>query len=108
MRFLVDAQLPQALARWIAANGHEAQHVSDLGLEGASDRTIWDKAGSLGAGIVSKDQDFVHLANSGPGPCIVWVTSGNTRRRELISRMEKIFPQIEEALESGERIVEVQ
>ena len=108
MRFLVDAQMPQALARWIAANGHEAQHVSDLGLEGASDQIIWGKAGSLGAVIVSKDQDFVQLANSGPGPCVVWITFGNTRRSELISRMEKIFPQIVEALASGERIVEVQ
>jgi len=24
MRFLVDAQLPPALARWLAAQGHEA------------------------------------------------------------------------------------
>jgi predicted nuclease of predicted toxin-antitoxin system len=24
MRFLIDAQLPPALARWLAAQGHEA------------------------------------------------------------------------------------
>lgn len=35
MRFLVDAQLPPALARWIAAQGHEARHVADLGMAGA-------------------------------------------------------------------------
>jgi predicted nuclease of predicted toxin-antitoxin system len=28
MRFLADAQLPPALARWIALNGHEAGHVA--------------------------------------------------------------------------------
>jgi predicted nuclease of predicted toxin-antitoxin system len=33
MRFLVDAQLPPALARWLAAQGHEAAHVGDLGLQ---------------------------------------------------------------------------
>jgi len=27
MRFLVDAQLPPALARWLAAQGHEAEHA---------------------------------------------------------------------------------
>lgn len=32
MRFLVDAQLPPALARWLCANGHEAVHVGDLGM----------------------------------------------------------------------------
>ena len=30
MRFLVDAQLPPALARWLAAQGHETAHIGDL------------------------------------------------------------------------------
>ena len=29
MRFVIDAQLPPALARWLAAQGHEAEHVGD-------------------------------------------------------------------------------
>ncbi len=33
MRFLVDAQLPPALARWLAANGHAAEHVADRQME---------------------------------------------------------------------------
>jgi predicted nuclease of predicted toxin-antitoxin system len=40
MRFLVDAQLPPALARWIESQGQVAQHVADLGLADASDRSI--------------------------------------------------------------------
>jgi predicted nuclease of predicted toxin-antitoxin system len=32
MRFLVDAQLPPALARWLAEKGHDARHVADVGL----------------------------------------------------------------------------
>ena len=32
MRFLVDQQLPPALARFLAAGGHLAEHVSDIGL----------------------------------------------------------------------------
>lgn len=32
MRFLVDAQLPPALARWLTERGHDAVHVLDLGL----------------------------------------------------------------------------
>ncbi len=55
MRFLVDAQLPPALARWIDTQGHEARHVADLGMTGASDRSIWDKAIELKTDIVSKD-----------------------------------------------------
>jgi predicted nuclease of predicted toxin-antitoxin system len=40
MRFLVDAQLPPALARWRAEQGHQAEHVADINLAAASDGTI--------------------------------------------------------------------
>jgi predicted nuclease of predicted toxin-antitoxin system len=107
MRFLVDPQLPPALARWITAKGHNAHHVADCGMAGATDRAIWDKAMELKSVIVTKDDDFIQMSRSGAGPAIVWVTSGNTSKRALLDRMETIFPQIVEALEAGERIVEV-
>lgn len=44
MRFLVDAQLPPALARWMVEQGHEASHVVDHGLGEASDASIWAAA----------------------------------------------------------------
>ena len=44
MRFLVDAQLPPALARKLVELGQQADHVQDLGLEASSDRTIWKTA----------------------------------------------------------------
>ncbi len=30
MRFLVDAQLPPVLARWLCEAGHDARHVEDV------------------------------------------------------------------------------
>ena len=30
MKFLVDAQLPRRLARWLQVEGHEAFHTQDL------------------------------------------------------------------------------
>ncbi|WP_280402174.1 DUF5615 family PIN-like protein [Nocardia carnea] len=44
MKFLVDAQLPSALARAIAAEGFEAVHVSDIAMIVASDREVWQAA----------------------------------------------------------------
>ncbi len=58
MRFLVDAQLPPALARHIESSGHKAEHVVDLGLEKGTDVRIRAKAAELGAVIVTKDEDF--------------------------------------------------
>ena len=69
MRFLVDAQLPPALARWLSANGHEAAHVGDLGMQAASDADIWDHALASSTAIVTKDEDFAQrkvLIDNGP------------------------------------------
>ncbi len=60
MRFIIDAQLPPALARLLAALGHEAEHVADKLMASASDREIWDLALSASAVIVTKDEDFAH------------------------------------------------
>jgi len=107
MRFLVDAQLPPALARWFAKSGHGAWHVHDIGLEGASDNAIWQEAIRRDAVIVTKDEDFVLISSVTKGPQVVWLRSGNTPRRVLLDRMERIFPEVLEALQSGERIVEI-
>ena len=40
MRFLIDAQLPPALARLLASHGHVAEHVADIGLRDADDSRI--------------------------------------------------------------------
>lgn len=40
MTFLIDNQLPQALARLFVSHGHKAEHVLDLGMDEANDRAI--------------------------------------------------------------------
>jgi predicted nuclease of predicted toxin-antitoxin system len=108
MRFLVDAQLPPALARWLSARGHPADHVLDLGLAAASDRIVWQKAHDLGAAIVTKDEDFTGRVRSEPGdPAVVWLRIGNSTRRTLLEWFERVLPQVVAALEAGEKLVEV-
>jgi predicted nuclease of predicted toxin-antitoxin system len=59
VNFLVDAQLPPALAHWIAGQGHQVTHVFDLGFHSADDPAIWERARNEQAFIISKDEDFV-------------------------------------------------
>lgn len=108
MRFLVDAQLPPALARFLAAAGHEAEHVADLGLMAASDREVWARAAATKAALVTKDSDFL-LARGleAGGPAVVWLRIGNTTKRALLSRFAALEPEIVAALERGETIVEI-
>jgi predicted nuclease of predicted toxin-antitoxin system len=108
MRFLVDAQLPVALARWLATDGHQAEHVADLGLAGATDKAIWDFALSNGAVILSKDEDFAQRkALAEHAPRVVWIRLPNTRKRELLDWFSRALPKVLEALERGETLIEV-
>jgi predicted nuclease of predicted toxin-antitoxin system len=108
MRFLVDAQLPPALARFLVERGHEAEHVLDVGLLQSDDSAIWDYALRSSAVIVTKDEDFAtRITLDEQGPPIVWVRIGNTTRRELLGRLEPLLPSISAALTAGEKLVEI-
>lgn len=108
MRFLVDAQLPPALARWLCEMGHDATHVIDFGLQSATDRQIWNHTLSVDAVIVTKDEDFPQRrAMVERSPRIVWIRLPNARRRDLLAWFDKALPGILSALEAGETLVEV-
>jgi predicted nuclease of predicted toxin-antitoxin system len=108
MRFLVDAQLPPALARWLAANGHEAAHVGDLGMQAASDAAIWDHALASSLAIVTKDEDFAQRkVLTDNGPVVVWIRLPNTRRGDLLAWFETVLPNVLAALARGDTLVEV-
>ncbi len=108
MNFLVDAQLPPALARWIAKQGHQATHVFDLGFHTADDPEIWERARNENAVIISKDEDFVDrwLLSNEPVP-FVWVRKGNCSSRALLAWLEPVWSDAVKRLEQGERFIEL-
>ncbi|MDX9706538.1 MAG: DUF5615 family PIN-like protein [Azospira sp.] len=108
MRFLVDAQLPPALAARLRELGHEAEHVFERFPPDTSDGVLWQYAVESGAVIVSKDQDFsIRAITAHQRAVVVWLRIGNTRSRELIERLERLLPRIESAIASGESLIEV-
>ena len=105
---LVDANLPAALARAISAAGYAAVHVDDLGKDRDEDIDIWRAAEDRNVVVMSKDADFAMLALANTNSqALVWLRMGNTRKRPLIERVLHVLPDIIDALEHGERIVEV-
>lgn len=108
MNFLVDNQLPTALARFLSANGHRAQHVLDVTLNEADDRPIWDFAKTHGLIVISKDEDFVHLLQR-PDETgrLLWVRMGNCRNESLLAAFESALPKIEQSFTAGQRLVEL-
>ncbi|HEX4079465.1 MAG TPA: DUF5615 family PIN-like protein [Rhizomicrobium sp.] len=53
MKFVVDAQLPPALAAWVREKGHDAAAVREIGLREADDRDIWSYARAEHAIVVT-------------------------------------------------------
>lgn len=82
LRFIVDAQLPPALARFLTDSGYPSEHVHDFAAEAYPDAQLWDRALAMNAVIVTKDEDFAirSVRDSAP-PAIVWVRLGNTRTK---------------------------
>jgi predicted nuclease of predicted toxin-antitoxin system len=108
VRFLIDAQLPPTLAKHLSGQGHEANHVAEIGLNSAPDRVIWSHAAATGAVLITKDEDFVVMrALDNKGPAVIWVRIGNTTRRALIERFSEALPDILASLERGHTIVEI-
>ena len=89
MKLLVDNQLPIALS-------------AHLDLE------IWNWAISENAAVISKDEDFVFLANRpGDSGRLIWVRLGNCRNHVLLATFDKLLSSIIAAIDAGQRIVEI-
>lgn len=58
--------------------------------------------------LVTKDEDFPDMILlDTPGPAIVWVRVGNTRRRALLEWFEPLIDQVVELVDAGNRLVEL-
>jgi len=108
VRFLVDTQLPAALAGWLRECGHQAEHVLEIDLAQSKDTPIWRYAHEHGAVIITKDEDFAAWVRRGrPGPPVVWLRIGNSSKRALLTWLEPLLPLVVSKLGEGERLVEV-
>ena len=107
MTFIVDENLPRDVAAWLRARGNAAQHVSELGLQGRPDSEIWSHASAAAACIVTRDSDFVRLAQSSSAARVVRLRIGNCSTPTLLARLNELWPEAAEQLAAGARLVEV-
>jgi len=102
MNFLVDAQLPRRLARWLQAKGHEAVHTRDL-REGnrTGDEAINEISLREQRVVVSKDEDFVDIFLLRQQPYkLLLVATGNISNRELERLFQDNLERIVQAFET--------
>lgn len=108
MKFLVDQNLPPALARWLTAQGHASQHVTDVQMTDSHDWDIWKYAAQNEYVIISKDEDFSTLVYFDANPVqVVWIQLGNCRKQQLLEVFESVLPEVIERIGNGEVLIEV-
>jgi len=86
MRFLVDAQLPKALARFLCERGFDAIHTLDLPRRNLTDDIEINQVSLAEKRVViSKDSDFYdnYLAKQEPYK-LLYLTTGNIHNYELL------------------------
>lgn len=108
MRFLVDAQLPERLARMLTAAGHDAVHTSELPKGNRSrDREIASLADREDRVVVTKDADFRDSHRLGGAPRrLLIVSTGNVTNDALIALFATNRERLVAALEDA-RFVEL-
>ena len=102
MKFLVDAQLPKRLARYLQSKGYDAIHTQDLPQGNAtSDTDINAISLQEKRIVVTKDADFVQsfLLQQVPYKLLLIVT-GNIKNAELENMFEKSLDRLTEIFEN--------
>lgn len=106
MKFLVDAQLPARLARFLSSAGRDALHTTELP-DGnrTTDGRIAEMAGEEGRVVVTKDRDFRdgHLLTRSPARLLV-VATGNITNTALLSLFETHLDTMATALEEADYV----
>ncbi len=77
-------------------------------MDEAGDSAIWNYAGKNQRVIVTKDEDFISLSlQTGAEHQVVWVRLGNCRTPALLAAFEIALPKLIQALQQGDRVVEL-
>ena len=84
MKLLFDQNLSFKLCRLLDDLYPGSSQARLAGLEGASDRALWDHAGNNGFALVTLDADFAEMASLiGPPPKVIWLRRGNRPTAEI-------------------------
>ncbi len=107
MKFLLNMNIPPALGPLLVSDGHEWQHVANLGMARASDAAILAQAKSRGECVITHDLDYGQLlafsGNSAPSVLIFRLRRADAAL--LHQRISGAWHQIERALANGAVVV---
>lgn len=106
MRFLVDAQLPVRLARWLQDEGHDVLHTRDLPTGNRTEDSDVNELSLREARVVvTKDTDFVGTLLLTRRPYkLLLVATGNIGNADLEGLFQRNLEAIVSALDTSDYV----
>lgn len=107
MRFLADMGVALRIVEWLRAEGHDAIHLREEGLQRMPNGKIFEKAVSEERIILTFDLDFGEIValSGGRQTGVVLFRLHNTRTPHVIDRLKKVLEDSGQALEQGAIVV---
>lgn len=105
MKFLVDENVSHRICAALASAGHDAVHVSEIGLSSTDDELIVERAAAAERVIVSCDHDFVQIlyASGRSKPSLLLTRDVDTLRSAELAALiiAALSPELEVFLTAG-------
>jgi predicted nuclease of predicted toxin-antitoxin system len=103
MRFLLDMGLGRSTAEYLRAEGHDALHLRDEGLQRLGDAAIVDKALVEQRVIVTHDLDFGRIValSQGKLPSVITFRLSNMSVEEVNRRLADVLRRFTPLLNEG-------
>ncbi|WP_314961882.1 DUF5615 family PIN-like protein [Bradyrhizobium cosmicum] len=98
MKFLIDMPLSPVLSHWLTEMGHDSVHASMIGLHGASDAEIIDRARQEARTVVTADLDYPRLlATAGSdSPSLILFRGGDWTEVAVRTRLADVLSALTE------------
>lgn len=103
LRWLLDMGVSKAVAVWLRAQGYDAVHLHELGLNRLDDSDIFRKADTENRVVLTCDLDFseVTAITQAAKPSGVVFRLQNMRAAHVIARLTRVISDVGEALSDG-------
>lgn len=103
MRFLLDMNLPVTMAEWLRAEGHDAAHLREVGLERLPDDEVMRRAVAENRIPITCDLDFGDILGSSSDAVssVVLLRLRSLRQMRVRPRLRVALSQCAEVLATG-------
>jgi predicted nuclease of predicted toxin-antitoxin system len=107
VRFIADMCMDVRVATWLIAQGHDATHLRDQGLQRLPNGEIFDKAIAESRVVVTFDLDFGEIVAlcKGRKAGVILFRLRNTRTDFVIQRLSTVIAECADALTRGAIVI---